>query len=257
MKNQESAINDLKQYAEHNAHALIISGSRGCGKTYLAKQYAKMLSANFVPIDPAVSNIREVINAYTVGSDKSVLCIENIDKGVQDASNTILKFAEEPPDSVFILVTCRDLTKVLSTVRSRCHTICVPKMTRSDLNDYAKAKDSTRYSFIYEKSSLWKAVESIADIDYLNNIEFDHIGELADIASHLRSKMSISQTMWKLQKFQNGAKIPVNLALRIIMNTVGIEKSVKIACIRAISDMDTVALPDHLILAKFLMDIRY
>ena len=257
MTNQEQALKELQMYADSDSHALILSGARGCGKTYLAKQYAKMLKAQFATIDPAVASIREVINQYTLGSDKTVICIENIDKGVQDASNTILKFAEEPPAGVYLIVTCRDLTKVLDTVKSRCHVITMPKMSRKDLNDYARNKDSTRYNFIHEQTALWKSIESIADIDYLYNIEFDHIGELANIASSLMSKMSISQTMWKLQKFQNGAKIPASLALRIIMNTDGIDRQVRLACVHALSDIDGVALPDHLILARFLFEVKY
>ena len=95
-KNQKSALEELTQFAENNVHTIIIEGPEGCGKTYLAKQYAKMLDvSDFISIEPKVSDIRQAVDSSIETKSPMVLCVENLDLGVASAAYTLLKFLEE------------------------------------------------------------------------------------------------------------------------------------------------------------------
>ena len=49
-KNQQEALQDLSKYAEKHRQAILISGPEGCGKSYLAKQYGKLLGVDNIDL---------------------------------------------------------------------------------------------------------------------------------------------------------------------------------------------------------------
>jgi ATP-dependent protease Clp ATPase subunit len=62
LTNQKIPLESLNKYAESKKQALILSGSSGVGKTYLAKEYRKMLDIpDFDVVDPKVDDIRQMM----------------------------------------------------------------------------------------------------------------------------------------------------------------------------------------------------
>ena len=257
MKNQESAIKELQAYANSRSQAIIISGSRGCGKTWLAKKYAEMLRiGSFSSVDVSVKSIREVIQELSTSGTESVVCIENLDCGVADAANSLLKFVEEPPNGVFIVITCRDSAKVPDTIHSRCHRVFVPRMDRYDIEQYAKQQGEVRLRSIKDIRYMWDAVESTRDIDYLYSIGMDKITELGSLPQYITSNATVSNISWKLQRFSDGSKINVSFLIRMIMHYAQ-SNDLRLLCIRCLEDLDSSAMPEHIILIKFIVDLKY
>ena len=153
VKGQEHIVTTLKNQikADRIGHAYLFCGTRGTGKTTVAKIFAKAVncehpvdgspcgecptcraiaagnSMNVIEIDAAsnngVDNIRELRQEAVYAPTElkyRVYIIDEVHMLSQGASNALLKILEEPPaHAVFILATT-DPQKVLPTIQSRC-----------------------------------------------------------------------------------------------------------------------------------------
>ncbi len=114
------------------AHAYLFSGTRGTGKTSIARIFAKAIgttSNDLYEIDAAsnrgiddVRELREAVNTLPFESTYKVYIIDEVHMLTKEAFNALLKTLEEPPaHAVFILATT-ELEKLPDTVVSRCQT---------------------------------------------------------------------------------------------------------------------------------------
>jgi DNA polymerase-3 subunit gamma/tau len=151
---QEHITKTLVNSIEKNkvAHAYLFTGTRGVGKTTIARIFAKSLrcenrledfnpcgecnscksidssnSLDYVEIDGAsnnsVDNIRELIENvnYLPSSGKyKVYVIDEVHMLSNSAFNALLKTLEEPPAHVVFIFATTDPHKLLGTVLSRC-----------------------------------------------------------------------------------------------------------------------------------------
>lgn len=124
-------------------HAYLFAGSRGLGKTSVARIFAKEIGCSegdIHEIDAAsnskVEEMRELTEAvYTLPfeSPYKVYILDEVQMLSKAAWNAFLKTLEEPPKhAVFILATT-ELEKVPETVQSRCQVFEFKKPTRKDL----------------------------------------------------------------------------------------------------------------------------
>ncbi len=132
-------------------HAYVFSGTRGTGKTSVAKIFAKAVncenpvdgspcgecaackriaegrSLNVIEIDAAssngVDNIREIIEEvqYSPADDKyKVYIIDEVHMLSGGAFNALLKTLEEPPSYVIFILATTEVHKIPVTIMSRC-----------------------------------------------------------------------------------------------------------------------------------------
>ncbi|MBX4215812.1 DNA polymerase III subunit gamma/tau, partial [Candidatus Parcubacteria bacterium] len=116
--------------AGHPAHAYLFSGTRGTGKTSVARILAKALDtsdADLVEIDAAsnrgIDDIRELREAVRVNPFESkykVYIIDEVHMLTKEAFNALLKTLEEPPPHVIFILATTELEKLPETVVSRC-----------------------------------------------------------------------------------------------------------------------------------------
>lgn len=125
------------------AHAYLFAGSRGLGKTSVARILAAAIGCtehDLYEIDAASNNSVEDIRALTEGvftlplaSPYKVYILDEVHMLSKGAWNAFLKTLEEPPaHAVFILATT-ELEKVPETVQSRCQVFEFKKPTRAVL----------------------------------------------------------------------------------------------------------------------------
>ena len=62
-------------------------------------------------------------------ANKKIFIIRNIDNGMEQAQNKILKTLEEPANNVYFILTTSNINKVLPTIRSRCNKIELAKLS--------------------------------------------------------------------------------------------------------------------------------
>ncbi|HVX90593.1 MAG TPA: DNA polymerase III subunit gamma/tau [Candidatus Paceibacterota bacterium] len=129
-------------------HAYLFAGSRGLGKTSVARIFAREIGTtekDLYEIDAASNNsvddIRNLTeNVYTLPfeSPYKVYILDEAHMLSKGAWNAFLKTLEEPPaHAVFILATT-ELDKVPETVQSRCQVFTFKKPGRAELAKVVK-----------------------------------------------------------------------------------------------------------------------
>jgi DNA polymerase III subunit gamma/tau len=121
------------------AHAYLFYGSRGTGKTSVARIFAGALGAHdsdVHEIDAAtytgVDNIRALREEAAVmpfSSPRKVYIVDEVHMLSKGAFNAFLKLLEEPPSHVTFILATTELEKVPDTIQSRCQVFTFKKPT--------------------------------------------------------------------------------------------------------------------------------
>ncbi len=130
------------------SHAYLFSGSRGTGKTSVARILAHEIGTSqndLYEMDAASTNgvddIRELNESvYTLPyeSKYKVYIIDEAHMLSKSAWNAFLKTLEEPPAHVIFILATTELEKVPETVISRCQTFVFKQPNQSILKDFAQ-----------------------------------------------------------------------------------------------------------------------
>jgi len=78
-----------------------------------------------------VKNMIRSLNRTPQFSQFSVALIRNADLLTTEAQNALLKTLEEPPPHARIIIECGSTDALLSTIRSRCFDVALPKLSRN------------------------------------------------------------------------------------------------------------------------------
>ena len=153
VKGQDHIVTTLQNQLRANriGHAYLFTGTRGTGKTSVAKIFAKTVncenpteegpcgecrickaiaagaSMNVIEIDAAsnngVDNIREIVDevSYSPAEGKyKVYIIDEVHMLSTGAFNALLKTLEEPPSYVIFILATTEVHKIPITILSRC-----------------------------------------------------------------------------------------------------------------------------------------
>jgi DNA polymerase-3 subunit gamma/tau len=142
---QEQVIKALSEQiaTKKIGHAYLFAGSRGLGKTSIARIFARELGCterDLYEIDAASNNsvddIRSLTeNVYTLPfeSPYKVYILDEAHMLSKGAWNAFLKTLEEPPAHVIFILATTELSKVPETVQSRCQVYEFKKPSRAGL----------------------------------------------------------------------------------------------------------------------------
>jgi len=83
-----------------------------------------------------MSELQDEFSKVSIESNRKVYIINECEKMNLQASNSILKFLEEPVDNIIAILVTNNINKVLSTIVSRCQVISLNK------NNYDKSNNS-------------------------------------------------------------------------------------------------------------------
>ncbi len=245
VKGQEHIVTTLKNQIKHDriGHAYLFCGTRGTGKTTIAKLMAKAVncenpvdgspcnqcpscksiaagtSMNVIEIDAAsnngVDNIRQINNAvqYSPQSGKYlVYIIDEVHMLSAGAFNALLKTLEEPPAYVKFILATTESHKIPVTILSRCQ--------RYDFRRISIEIIADRLSELLERENLKATKEAIA-----------YVAKAAD--GSMRDALSILD---RCISFNIGEELTYDKVLETI-GAVDIEVYIKL--LAAVRDRDT------------------
>lgn len=147
---QDAIVAQLKHSIEsgHPPHAIIFTGSRGLGKTTLARIYARELGVHgedMYEIDgpsfTKVEQIRESRDAMLtlpLSSKYKVYIIDEVHMLSKAAFNALLKLIEEPPKHLIFIFATTELDKVIETIISRCQVYRLQQPTLEILTKFVE-----------------------------------------------------------------------------------------------------------------------
>jgi len=141
----------LKTAAEEHtiAHAYLFSGSRGTGKTSVARIFAAAIDCtptDLYEIDAAsnrgiddVRELRDAVSTLPFESPYKVYLIDEVHMLTKEAFNALLKTLEEPPSHVIFILATTELSRVPETIISRCQSFVFKKPSREELVKHVSA----------------------------------------------------------------------------------------------------------------------
>ncbi len=168
VKGQEHIVTTLKNQikAERTSHAYLFCGTRGTGKTSIAKIFARAVncenpsdgspcgecascrailagaSMNVIEIDAASNNgvdsVRQIVDEVTYSPAEGrykVYIIDEVHMLSVGAFNALLKTLEEPPSYVIFILATTEVHKIPITILSRCQRYDFKRITADTISD--------------------------------------------------------------------------------------------------------------------------
>ena len=190
VKGQDHIVTTLKNQikADRIGHAYLFCGTRGTGKTTIAKIFAKAVncenpiegspcgecptckaiaagaSMNVIEIDAAsnnsVDNIREIVDevSYSPAEGKyKVYIIDEVHMLSIGAFNALLKTLEEPPSYVIFILATTETHKIPITILSRCQRYDFKRITVDTIADRLTELMKTEQVSVEEKAIRYVA----------------------------------------------------------------------------------------------------
>lgn len=173
IKGQEHIVSVLENEAKTGkvSHAYLFSGSRGTGKTSVARIFAKELGVNpedIYEMDAAsnrgideIREIRDSVHTYPYSSKYKIYILDEAHMLTKDAWNAFLKTLEEPPEHCIFIMATTEMHKLPDTVISRCECFVFKKPTHQMLvEDILRVTGAEKYDIEKKSASL---IATLAD----------------------------------------------------------------------------------------------
>ena len=223
------------------SHAYLFYGSRGTGKTSIAKIFANEVNGNeeyqkenvdIIEIDAASNNgvdevrdIKEAIKFLPTEGKYKVYIIDEVHMLTTAAFNALLKTLEEPPAHVIFILATTEIHKIPATILSRCQRFEFKNLSQEQLIDRLKYI-SENEGIVIEDAAIEKIAtlakgglrDAISILDQVSNysekITLDHILEVTssisedDILEFYRSLLQgdVTKSLLTYNNFVSQAK---------------------------------------------------
>jgi len=127
------------------SHSYLFAGSRGTGKTSIARIFAKAIGCSdndLYEIDAAsnrgiddIRELREAVNTLPFESPYKVYIIDEVHMLTKEAFNALLKTLEEPPKHIVFILATTEIEKLPETIVSRCQVFSFKKPSQKILKE--------------------------------------------------------------------------------------------------------------------------
>ena len=223
------------------SHAYLFYGSRGTGKTSIAKIFANEVNGNeeyqkenvdIIEIDAASNNgvdevrdIKEAIKFLPTEGKYKVYIIDEVHMLTTAAFNALLKTLEEPPAHVIFILATTEIHKIPATILSRCQRFEFKNLSQEQLIDRLKYISENEGIVIKDaaiekiatlaKGGLRDAIRILDQVsNYSEKITLDHILEVTssisedDILEFYRSLLQgdVTKSLLTYNNFVSQAK---------------------------------------------------
>jgi len=256
LNNQKNATEQLKLLASSNSRSILLCGCPGCGKTYLALEYGDFVGCiNKIVVSMKVDELRECVESCQSVTNDVLVVVENIDSGSYQSPGALLKFLEEPPENVYIVVTCSNIGKVPDTIVSRSKTVDVNHPTVADVLSYASLKYPNLVDML-SQSRTFKSVRSYKDVDYLSRLGVDKLHYMDSLNLTKVVNTPVATSLWELSHFPDESKTNLALVIQSLMTEMSDPYDVS-SSITFLNKLDAHFVSENALLAKLLFELKY
>jgi len=213
---QDAVVTTLEQAAQSDklAHAFLFAGSRGTGKTSVARILAKILMTkgiedkkiadqiikgveegnivDLLEIDAAsnrgIDDVRDLIEKIQfspVVANNKVYIIDEVHMLTKEAFNALLKTLEEPPPYAYFILATTELNKIPPTIQSRCQCFPFRSIPEEDLirrlqliadqEHITVDREALRTIAHYGQGSMRDAISMLDQMRSLSNITVEEV----------------------------------------------------------------------------------
>jgi DNA polymerase-3 subunit gamma/tau len=243
------------------SHAYLFVGSRGTGKTTIARIFAREIgvsSNDLYEIDAAsnrgiedIKELRDGVRVLPFDSKYKVYIIDEVHMLSKDAWGALLKTLEEPPKHVIFILATTELHKVPETIISRCQVFTFKKPTEKILKNII-LDIAEQEGFDLDAPSA-ELLAILADGSFR-----DALGELQKILNFLskgeKNKKSVKITREEVEKITGAPKTTLVNDFLLALVEKDLEKGINTVKTASESNLD-IKLYFKLIIQKFRMAI--
>lgn len=219
--------------SDRTAHAYLFCGTRGVGKTSMARIFSRELNRSdelqqkeeiseailrgedldVIEIDGAsnrgVQEARDLIAASNLAPTRCkyrIYIIDEVHMLTTPAFNALLKTMEEPPSHVKFILCTTEPHKVPTTIQSRCQ--------RFDFKTISSQKITTHLQYILGEEGITADAEVIAAVARLGN------GSMRDALSILDRLLAGGATTIKFEEMEDVLGLPSQTAIVLLCDAI-------------------------------------
>lgn len=185
-------------------HSFILLGKEGCGKTTLLNEISSKLGIDVADLDGKLTF--DEIDRCLMSPEPHIYRIDSTGM-TQKEQNSLLKFLEEPSDTAYIAIECRNSSELLETVLNRCMIFEFDSYTEEELAGFG---DKRLASFCTTPGMM-------------SSMSMDIIDELGSMAEKLLHK-----------DIAKKASLANTLSIKDKANAYGYEVFLRIVCMKAL-----------------------
>ncbi len=186
----QSSQAQLEAYLHTPAHAVLLSGPVGIGKTHIAASLGgKLLNLSNAKLEKSayyrvvtadgnsigIEQIRGLIRFFQLkvpgaAAIKRVAVIQDAESMTIEAQNALLKILEEPPTDSVIILTSSLPVQLLTTIRSRLQDIRLAAPTKQALREYFV---TAGYTDVAVSAALLRSDTNVAELKRILSADDD------------------------------------------------------------------------------------
>jgi DNA polymerase-3 subunit gamma/tau len=117
-------------------HAYLFTGSRGTGKTSVARIFAREIGTQDTDLYELDAASNRGINTLPFNSPYKVYIIDEVHMLTKEAFNALLKTLEEPPAHIIFILATTEIEKLPETIVSRCEVHLFKQPSRNILKEH-------------------------------------------------------------------------------------------------------------------------
>ena len=155
----ETKYSNPKKIIKDYLKSLVCSHTPFCNECEQCKKIENNAYFDYIEFDGYQANIKKedvifIRNQFSKSASeiagKKFFVLYGIENSSKEAMNGLLKFIEEPLENTYAILTTKNISKVLPTIKSRCHIFHI----KTDIKDFEKELDAFGMSLPDTKIAL-------------------------------------------------------------------------------------------------------
>ena len=259
MVGQEKLTQDMLNLFNANnfPHFSILTGQEHIRKLKLINEIVKQIpNCEYYCLESnKIADVRQLIQEAQTLDYKIVYVFPTIEELSINATNTLLKFTEEPPQNAYIIILATDIQDVLPTIRSRGVEFKMSLYTKKQIQEYA----NTDNEFFIRLCDTFEDVDNVREMLFSRNEDIQLLEEFVQLTIEHLPTVSLANAFKLTQKLavNNEEGYPLSLFLKGYLCKIPIDnKDVIDITIRTLEDLKIRSINKQMVIDKWILGVK-